>query len=228
MKARDVMSVDVVAVGPDDTVTHAAHLMLTHHISGLPVVAADGVVMGIVTEGDMLRRAELRASDTWLRSPASPRMKSSVEDYIKGHATRVSDIMSKEVVTADDDAPLHDLAELMARHNVKRILIVRGERVIGIVSRTDLIRGFVTAEGFERAPTDAKVRRDVLNRLHVELELPRSDVGATIRDGKVILWGVVDDERALKAAHVAAESVPGVTSVVSYLRVEAPQAPRSA
>lgn len=219
MKARDIMSVDVLTVGPEDTVVHAAELMLSRKVSGLPVIADDGVLMGIITEGDLMRRPELKGEDVWRKHPAGASER-ALGEYVKSRGTRVRDVMSQDVVTVDLDAELPQIAALLAHHDVRRVLVMRGEAVAGIVSRADLIRGIVTAQDAETGTGSEEIRREVLNRLHVELGLPRSDTGATIRDGKVVLWGTVASEEELRAARVAAESVPGARSVVSYMRLE--------
>ena len=218
MKARDIMSVNVVSVGPDDTVAHAAELMMSSGVSGLPVLADDGVLMGIITEGDLMGRSALKGEDTWRRHPAAGGPE-ALQDYVKSHGMLVKDVMSRDVVTADLEATLPEIAELLACHHVKRVLVLRGERVAGVVSRADLIRGMVTSQQADTVSGSEEVRREVLNRLHVELGLSRSDTGATIRDGKVVLWGTVGSEEELRAARVAAESVPGAKQVVSYMRL---------
>lgn len=218
MKAKDIMSVDVVSVGADEPVERAIELMLNHQISGLPVVASDGVLMGMLTEGDLMGRVELRRADTWLQRPAM--MDAALQDYVKAHGMAVRDVMTKDVVIADEDTPIEELADLIARHHVKRLVIVRGEHVVGIVSRVDLIRGMVGADDIGETASSTDLRRRILNRLHVELGLPRSATDATVRDGKVILWGTVVSEEELKAARVAAESLAGPTTVVNYMRVE--------
>jgi CBS domain-containing protein len=222
MRAKDVMSVDVVTVGPDDSVERAVKLMLEHRISGLPVVDPDGNLLGVVTEGDLMDRVEITSDEPWRRHPAVGD-KQSLSEYVKSHSARVGDVMVTEAVTADEATPLAELADMMARHHIRRVIVTREGKVAGVVSRADLIRGFVTAPEAEPGPVDDDLRRKVLNRLHVELGLSRSDTGVTIRDGKVVLWGTVPTEEELKAAEVAAETLAGADRVVSYLRVQPPR-----
>lgn len=213
------MSVDVVTVGPDDSVGEAARLMLEHHVSGLPVVGPDGALLGVVTEGDLMSRVELKSDEPWRRHPVAGNTE-ALAAYVKSHSARVADVMQRDVVTADEATPLSEIAEMIARHNIRRLVITKGGRLAGIVSRADLIRGLVTAPETEPSPVDDELRRRVLNRLHVELGLSREDTGVTIRDGKVVLWGTVPTTEELKAAEVAAESLAGAERVVSYLRVQ--------
>jgi len=215
------MSVDVVTVGPDDTVEDAVRLMLEHRVSGLPVVDGAGTLLGVVTEGDLMARVELKSDEPWRRHPAVGDPE-ALAAYVKSHSGRVADVMNTGAVTADEATPLSELADMIARHHIRRIVVTRDGRVAGIVSRADIIRGLVTAPEAEPSPVDDDLRRKVLNRLHVELGLPRSDTGVTIRDGKVVLWGTVPTEEELKAAEVAAEGLAGADRVVSYLRVQPP------
>jgi CBS domain-containing protein len=215
------MSVDVITVKPQDTVEAAVRLMLENRISGLPVVDADGTLLGIVTEGDLMGRVELKSDEPWRRHPAAG-SREALADYVKSHSGTVADVMSADVVTADEATALSDLADLIARHHIRRVIVTKDGKVCGVVSRSDLIRGIVTAPEAEPSPDEEDLRRQVLNRLHVELGLSRADTGATIRDGKVVLWGTVPSEEELKAAEVAAQSVAGPDRVTSYLRVQPP------
>jgi CBS domain-containing protein len=221
MRAKDVMSVEVVTVTPDDSVAHAAALMLEHHVSGLPVVDADGALRGIVTEGDLLDRVELKSDEPWRRHPAAGR-EEAVANYIKTHARTVGDVMHQGVVTVETTTPLSEVADVMAREHIRRVVVTREGRVAGIVSRADLIRGMVSAPETAPSQDEDALRREILTRLHVDLGLPRSATGVTIRDGKAILWGSVPSEEERKAAQVAAENVAGADRVVSYLRVAGP------
>lgn len=221
MRAKDVMTVDVVSVGPDDTVETAVRLMLDNRVSGLPVVGGDGALLGVVTEGDLMARVELTSDEPWRRHPTAGDP-DALARYVKDHSARVADVMVTGTVTAEEATPLSELAETMARNHIRRVIVTRDGKVAGIVSRADLIRGLVTAPEAEPSPVDDELRRKVMNRLHVELGLSRSDTGVTIRDGKVVLWGTVPSEEELKAAEVAAETLAGAERVTSYLRVQPP------
>jgi len=218
MRAKDVMSVEVVTVGPDDSVEHAAGLMLEHRVSGLPVVDEKDALLGIVTEGDLLHRVELRSDEPWRRHPAAGR-EEAVAQYIKTHGRTVGDVMHKGVVTVEETAPLSQVADVMAREHIRRVVVTRDGAVAGIVSRADLIRGMVSAPQSEPSRDEDAMRRAILTRLHVDLGLPRAATGVTIRDGEVVLWGTVPSDEERKAAQVAAENVAGADRVVSYLRV---------
>lgn len=218
MKAKDMMSVEVVSIGPKATVHEATQLMLQHGVSALPVLARDGVLMGILTEGDLSGRTQLRRNQAWPYRPAIGDSEAA-GDQIKAQGETVKDVMSRDVVTADSDATINEVAQLIARHDVKRVLILRGEKVVGVVSRTDLIRGIATAHQDDEAPASDQARCAVLNRIHVEIGLPRNRTGATIRNGKIVLWGTVASEAELRASRVVAEDVVGRERVVSYMRI---------
>ena len=136
MKVKDVMATKVATVSPDNSVRRAAGIMLDKHMSGLPVVDDEGLLVGLISEGDLLRRSELG-----LRIIAAPEQSASVEErasaYEKRHAWKVADVMSRDVVTVDEEADLSHVAKLMAEHGVKRLPVIRNGKLVGIVSRAD-------------------------------------------------------------------------------------------
>ncbi|TIP81168.1 MAG: CBS domain-containing protein, partial [Mesorhizobium sp.] len=154
MRAKDVMTAKIVTVSPDHSVRHAARIMLDHRISGMPVVDDDGRLAGIVSEGDFLRRSELGAPAL---SPGEAR------SYVKGHSWKVADLMTSDVVVADEETPIERTAALMQEHGIKRIPVMKGQRLVGIVSRADLLRVVVAAK-FDDATAagDDAIRRSIL------------------------------------------------------------------
>lgn len=144
MLAMDVMHADPVTVQPDDTVEHAARLMLQYAVSGLPVVDRDGALVGIVTEGDLMHRVENdtdRCPPLWQLIFASPgRM---AHEFVKSTGRQVEDVMTREVVTVPDTALLAEIAELFERHHIKRVPVMRDGRMVGVVTRADLLRSLV-------------------------------------------------------------------------------------
>ena len=174
MRARDLMTMDVVTVKPDTSVKHVAQMLLRHRISAVPVVDDHDRLVGIVSEGDLMRRAEAgteRHPSWWLGLLASPEEKAL--EYVRSHATRVEDIMTRNVVTVDEDAPASRIAALLEEKRIKRVPVCKEGRVVGIVSRADLLHGIATAKFDQTAPGDQAIRRAVLSRLRNETGVRR-------------------------------------------------------
>jgi CBS domain-containing protein len=211
------MNKKVLSISPDHSVSHAARTMLEAGISGLPVCDDQGRLIGILSEGDLLRRAELGlvAWDGTGRAGQEP------EAFIKGHSWRVGDVMTQPVVTVDEDVPLGRVAELMAAKRIKRIPVMRGEEMVGIITRRDVLRTIAASGPDVIAVGDEAVRRAVLSRLCSDLGLDRGAIDVTIENGNVSLWGVVESEVLREAARVAAETISGAASVRNRLRIVA-------
>lgn len=209
MKAKNVMTANVVTISPDHGVRHAAKIMLDHRISGIPVVGDDGRLVGIVSEGDFLRRSELGAS-----SPAEAR------GYVKGHSWKVADLMTSDVIVADGDTPIAQIAALMQEHGIKRIPIMAGQRLVGVVSRADLLRVFVAAK-FDDATAagDDAIRRSILTRLRDDVGVKGDTLTLTVSDGLVHFSGTVGSQTERDALRVVAEGVRGVKGVFDHLNV---------
>jgi len=220
MKARDVMTRTVVSIGPDATVLQAARLMLQHHISGLPVVDKDGTLIGILSEGDFLRRRETateRRRSRWLEFLMGPGKIAS--EYTHSHGKKVSEVMTDEVQTVDEDADLETVVELMERRRIKRVPVTRDGKMTGIVTRSNLMHAMVSmARGEPAAPKgDAEIRERLLGEIKAQEWAPAAMVNVVVRDGIVELWGAVIDDRQRAALKVAAENIPGVTAVKDHL-----------
>ena len=171
MKARDVMTRNVISIGPDATVLQAARLMLQHHISGLPVVDATGVLVGILSEGDFLRRRETatqRRRSRWLEFLMGPGKIAS--EYTHSHGKKVSEVMTDEVQTVDEDADLETVVELMERRRIKRVPVTHDGRMTGIVTRSNLMHAMVSmARGEPAAPKgDAEIRERLLGEIKTQ------------------------------------------------------------
>ena len=220
MKAKDVMSGNVVSVGPGHGVSHAARIMLENHVSGLPVLADDQKLVGMLTEGDLMRRAELKAPSLLLSGgDAEGNGDVTARDYIKSHSWQVSDVMSRQVVTLNEETPLGRIAEIMTKHDIKRVPVMRGDTMVGIVSRADLLRGIVTGASDQTASGDEAIRRAVETRLQADLGFFTTETGVTVSNGLVVLWGRVETEAQCEAARIAAESVRCVDGVTNNSRV---------
>lgn len=217
MKAKDIMSRRVVSASPGHSVAHVARIMLEHHVSGVPVIGDDGSTVGVITEGDLLRRTELNPA-----APDSPG--GSARDYVKTHAWKVDDVMSKQIIAIDEEADLGGIAEIMSENDIKRVLVKRGDMLVGIVSRADLLRGIVSASRDQTASGDDAIRLAITTRLRSDLDISLTRSGVKVTNGHVVLWGRVATEEERDAARVAAESVQGVRSVTNHLRIIGPYA----
>ena len=216
MRAIDVMTSQVVTATPQMTVQDVAKLMINNRISGIPIVDADRQVVGIVTEGDLLRRAETGTERRHLRWGEwfSPNSRLAAE-YVKTHAKRVADIMTCEVVGVGEFATLGEIADVMETRRIKRVPVVHGGKLVGIVSRADLLRllasGGVTASDDDRA---------IRSRLFAELRNQKwsrlNEADIVVSDGVVHFWGVVGSEEERRALRIAAENTPGVRGVEDH------------
>ena len=216
MKAKDVMTAEVATVSPDNGVRQAAKLMLTHRVSGLPVIDDSGRLIGVISEGDLLRRSELGFGTFVTHEGPRPASNERARAYVKGNAWRVADVMSRDLVVVDEETPLSRVATLMDEHAVKRLPVVRGTALVGVVSRADLLRAVVGARPDGTARGDKAIRRSIMIRLNENTGLEGKDVTVTVDDGIVHLWGDVGSEDCRTAARVAAESVRGVRSVIEH------------
>jgi CBS-domain-containing membrane protein len=234
MNVGDVMTTHVLSVPPDASVAVAAQLMLQKRISGLPVINDHGNLEGIVTEGDFLRRAETdtgRRRPKWIEFFMGPGR--LADEYVRFSGRKVSNVMTHEVQTVPPDTPLEQVVRLMERHNIKRVPVVEKGKVIGIVTRANLLHA-VAGFGGEIAPVapeDAAIRDRLLAVLKDQPWTPVTAIHVTVSNGVVQLSGVITDERQRQALRVAAENIPGVKGVedtiawvepVSGVVVEAP------
>jgi CBS domain-containing protein len=218
MKAHDVMTWGAITVGPDESVTCAVQLMLQNKISGLPVVDDKGEFVGIVTEGDFLRRGELgtqRQRPRWLEFLLGPGRLAA--EYVQASGQKVAQVMTREAKTITPETPIEEVVRLMERHRVKRLPVVQGGKLVGIVSRADLLHalGSVARNLKPAAGDDAAIREQIIAECAKQRWAPHINV--VVQDGVVSLWGVITDDRARDAFMVAAENVPGVKGVHDHL-----------
>jgi CBS domain-containing protein len=220
MKAKDVMTRNVVSIEPGATVLQAVRLMIQRKISGLPVVDAAGNLVGIVTEGDFLRRAETsteRKRPRWLEFIVGPgRM---ADDYVRSHGRKVEEVMTPDPQTVAEDTPLDEIVRLMEKRQIKRLPVVSGNRLVGIVSRANLLHALASLAPVAPAPSagDADIRERLMAELDRQKWAPVGALNVVVRDGAVELWGTITDERERQALIVAAENIPGVKAVRDHL-----------
>jgi CBS domain-containing protein len=220
MKARDVMTSTVISVQPNATILQAARQMLQHHISGLPVIDHDGGLVGILSEGDFLRRRETsteRRRSRWLEFLMGPG-RLAVE-YSHSHGSKVAEVMTTDVHTVTEDTSLEDIVDLMERRRIKRVPVMRGKKVMGMVTRSNLMHAMVSLARAEPKPAkgDAAIRETLLAEMQKESWAPAAMVNVVVRDGVVELWGVIIDERQREALKIAAENIPGVRAVKDHM-----------
>ena len=220
MNAGDVMTQSTVTVGPDASIMHAIQMMLKRRISGLPVVDDTGALVGILTEGDLLRRAELgtqKRRPRWIEFLIGPGRLAS--EYVSACGRKVHEVMTTPVHTVTEDAPLTDVVKIMESRQVKRLPVVRNDEVVGIISRANLLRALVSI-GRDNKPanvTDATIRRHLLAELAKQSWAPTALVDVIVRNNVAHLWGTLTDERQRQGIRVVAENTPGVTRVEDHL-----------
>lgn len=220
MKASDVMTRNVVSVAPDASVLEAVRLMLQHRISGLPVVDAAGNLQGIVTEGDFLRRAETgtqRKRSRFVEFLLGPGRLAT--EYSHASGRKVDDVMTLDVRTVPEDAPLEQIVHIMERYRVKRVPVVQGGKIVGIVTRANLMRAVATLAlaAHPVAAGDAAIRERLIAELKKQPWGPAGLIDVVVKDGIVKLTGALIDERERQAIRIAAENIPGVTKVEDHL-----------
>jgi CBS domain-containing protein len=219
MRAHQIMTRSVITVTPQTTIVDAANLMLERHVSGLPVVDTNGKLVGIVSEGDFIRRSEIgtgRKRGRWLRFILGPGK--SASDFVHEHGRKVSEVMTKSPLTITEDTALADIVEMMERNNVKRLPVVRDDKVVGIVSRANLLQAVASLAREVPDPTadDDRIRNRIVDALEKHDWCPFG-LNVVVRDGVAHLSGVITEEHARQAAVVAAENVEGVKTVHDHL-----------
>src|SRR6202048_1756529 len=219
MRTHQIMTRKVITVGIAASIVDAANIMLENHISGLPVVDEAGKLVGIVSQGDFIRRAEIgtqRKRGRWLKFLLGPGTVAS--DFVHERGRKVGDIMTLDPCTVTEDATLEDIVMLMERNNLKRLPVLRGDELVGIVTRSNLLQ---TVAELAREVPDPTADDDHI-RNHIITSIENTDwgpfgLGVIVRNGNVHLSGVITNQRSRQAAIVAAENVSGVKKVHDHL-----------
>jgi CBS domain-containing protein len=223
MLAMDVMTSEVITVDENATVPEAAKLLSEHGISAVPVVDKQSRVIGMVSEGDLLHRAETgteRRCSWWLEMVSSTNKLAG--EYIKSHSGKVKDVMTCDVLSVTKETPVADIAVLLETHRIKRVPVLRDGKLVGIVSRANLVRALAmtingAADGAEA--DDRSIRDRLLAELKAQKWAEVSPANVTVKDGVVHLWSSYMSEREKRALVVAAESIPGVRRVEDHMRL---------
>jgi CBS domain-containing protein len=214
MEARDVMRTPVLSVDAAATVKDIARILLENRISAVPVVGQDGVVIGIVSEGDLMRRPEIGTEQHpswWLSLLANPTDRA--RDYVKHHGLRANDVMTRDVVTVAEDASLEEIAALLERKRIKRVPVTRDGKLVGIVSRANLLQGLaVWKPPAARSASDREIRAAIENTLR-KIDARSQFVNIVVSDGVAYLWGGVYSSEEKEALRLAAETTAGVKRV---------------
>jgi len=219
MKAQDVMVHDVLTVKPDADVADAIKLLAEHDISALPVVDANGNLVGILSEADLLVRIEDdEHRHRWWVEALMPAGKLA-QEFTKEHGKKVSEVMSTNVVSASEDTPVSEIAALLERHRIKRVPIVAKGKVVGIVSRSNLIQALASSKPMlnSKGDADRTIRLRLLDRLGQQHWTDFGSRNVTVEDGVVHLWGLVGSEPERKALIALAQQVPGVSDVADEM-----------
>jgi CBS domain-containing protein len=217
----DVMATKVISVGPLATIKETATLLVQHGISGLPVLDANQRLVGMVSEGDLIRRPEIGTQPSrrswWLELFSSNR--TLAESYIKHHGQTVQDVMTPEVTTVSEMTQLSEIAALLESKRIKRVPVLRDGRVVGIVSRANLVQALASAAlepDLDITLTDQEIRQKILAETEGQDWARAIGANIVVRDGIVHLWGYVRTPEESQAMRVAAENVPGVKSVEDH------------
>lgn len=220
MLAVDIMTASVETVAPDTKIAEIARRLLARNISAMPVVDDQGRVVGIVSEGDLMRRSENeteRQPSWWIKVFAEP--EDRARDYIKTHGMCANDIMSRNVISVSEGTPLAEIAETLERHHIKRVTVMRDDELVGIVSRANLLRGLVAAGTATKTTESDRDVKGSIESAALKAGLNVDHVSVVVADGVATVWGMVESDAERSAIGVAAERVPGVSQVENNINV---------
>lgn len=214
MQARDIMTTNVISVAPDATVQDIATRLIENRISAVPVVEKDGRLIGIVSEGDLMRRPESgteRLPSWWLALLTSPEQ--AARAYVKAHGKHAVDVMTRDVATIEEDAPIRDIAEILEKHRIKRVPVMKSGKIVGIVSRANLLRALANQQAVATKITDDRDIKEAVEKSLNGAGIRTSFVNIIVSGGVVNLWGSVETPEEKTAVRIAAETATGVKEV---------------
>ncbi len=219
MNSADIMTKDVITIGPETLVREIASLMLERRISGVPVVDADQRVLGIVSEGDLIRRPEIETDKIprgWLGLFVSNEERA--RDFVKSHGRKAREVMTQPAICVAPDVRLAEIVRLMQRHRVKRLPVLEHGKLVGLVTRADLLRHVLSHQGTVPAASDDKaLRARIESMLLAEDWASSAVVYVEVEKGVARLWGTVDSAAQREALIVAVRDVPGIKDVDPHL-----------
>lgn len=225
MKVSDVMTRRVISVSPQSTIADAGKLMLKNHISGLPVIDDAHKLVGIITEGDLVRRPETGTEpkrSAWLDAFFGP--EEGAKSFIRFHGVKVQEVMTRTPLTTTPSATLAEAVQVMESHKIKRLPVVWRNKVVGIVSRANLVRALISILRATPANShnDAATRDRILNAIDKENWSSGAAVDVVVRDGVVDIWGTMSNSAQRQALKVLVESTPGVKQVEDHMTMAEP------
>jgi CBS domain-containing protein len=227
VKAQDIMTRAVVTVGPHTLVPDVAAMMVEKHISGMPVVTEGGEIIGIVSQSDLLHRVETgteRQSSRkwWILNLADA--DALAREYAKAHGLRAQDVMSRYVISVRDDAELRDVADILDTHRIKRVPVLQSGRLVGIITRGDLVRALSQVQTSKSAKTvdDAALHKTLHDRIQAQPWVNESCISVTVNHGVVELWGFVDTVDQRSALRALVEETNGVAHLEDKITVGVP------
>ena len=225
MKAQEIMTRDVITVRPDTSVRDIAGLMVEKHISGVPVVTDKGKLIGMVSQSDLLHRAEVgteRKHKWWFRIFADSG--AAAREYAKAHGLKAHDIMSRYVVSVRDDAELRDVADILDKRRIKQVPVVESDRLVGIITRGDLVRALsqVQISKAVKKIDNAALHKTLHDRIRSQSWINDNYISLTVNDGVVGLWGFVDTADQRSALRILVEETDGVNRVDDKISVGVP------
>ena len=223
MKAHEIMTRDVVTVSPSTSVRDVAALMTEKRISGVPVVSDDGTVVGIISESDLMRRAELGTEAPrkwWLSFFSDP--DALARQYTKAHGLTAEDVMTRQVHTIGEDAELQEIASTFERRRVKRLPVLRDGTLVGIISRADLVRALSKTEVVRPVVDDATLEAKLLEKMRAQDWLDGSFLNVVVHDGVVELNGFIGSAEQRRALRVLIEETDGVHRIEDNLSIGLP------
>jgi len=219
MLVQTIMTLSPITVSASSSVVEAARIMLDNRVSGLPVIDANGVLVGMITEGDFLRRHELDTDRKrswlleWLTSPGK-----IADEYVRAHGRLVEEVMTSHVMVISPKASISDAVRLMEQNDVKRLPVVSDGRLVGIISRSDLMRAISqSSQPLSATTEDAEIQKAIEAELAKQSWSRNGFIRCHVADGVAELAGTIFDERERLAAKVAAENVPGIKSITDHL-----------
>jgi CBS domain-containing protein len=223
MKATDVMTTNVITVRPDTPVATIAEVLLANRISAVPVVNDKNVLVGIVSEGDLIHRVEAgteRHRSWWLELLTGK--ETLAHEFVMSHARKAADVMTRPVISVQPDTPLGDIAALLEKHRIKRVPVASNGKIVGIVSRANLIQALVNLNRAKTETTvdDLALHSNILEQLRSKPWVDPSKISVLVNNGSVELWGIVDSETEKNAIRVVVEVTSGVRQVANKLVVE--------
>jgi CBS domain-containing protein len=220
MRAIDVMVRNVVTVRPDTDVADAIKLLAEHDVSALPVLDKDGNLVGVLSEADLIHRAEIGTEKhrPWWQEAVTGAT-TLAEEFAKSHGKKVGEVMTTGVISVTEETPLSEIAALFERKRIKRVPVVKNGKLVGIVSRSNLIQALASVVGHidQHDETDRQIRLELLFRLQEQSWTDFGSRNITVSSGVVHLWGLVGSEAERKALLALAENVPGVSRVADEM-----------